>query len=78
MKQGSAAVELINKAITDLFGVSRTDPAIPAVSPLWFKINYKISENDQFNENIWVEFGEEYFTTLPATPITKILCVRVF
>lgn len=52
MKQGSAAVELRNKAITDLFGVSRTDPAIPAVSPLWFKINYKISENDQFNENI--------------------------
>lgn len=33
MKQGLWLLELINKAITDLFGVSRTDPAIPAVSP---------------------------------------------
>lgn len=51
MKQGSAAVELINKAITDLFGVSEQTLLFLLFLPSG-SINYKISENDQFNENI--------------------------
>lgn len=76
MKQGSV---LFTKPSTGLFRVSKQTFPFLLFLPSGL-INYKINENDQFNESIWEESegGGEYFITFPPTPIPRILCVTIF